>query len=338
MKNLYAVFFLVFCIQVNTLATDSSAIYYQRGLEEKTAKRWLVASTWFEKAISQNPKYLPAYLENAYTNLEMRKTDAAMRNFAMVLEMEPENPLALKEMMELYFNYHQYKKAIETAQKCKNCINSNKVMALSYYKLEDYTNAERLLLKLVKQFPTDAEICYTLGRTYMEMELEARAIPFFSKAVELDNTRKQWFYELGILYYNSNNFKNAVIVFNKAADLGFTQSMDFKENLGYAYLYSGDTENGEKILLNILDKRRGSRDIMRDLALTYYDLKNYDKCLEFCQKLMELDMKDAKALYQAGLCFIMKGQKDRGQQMCDKAIEMDPSLNALRQKKMNVGL
>jgi tetratricopeptide (TPR) repeat protein len=64
----------------------------------------------------------------------------------------------------------------------------------------------------------------------------------------------------------------------------------------------------------------------------------YDKSLEFCQKLIEFDAKDAKALYQAGLCFQKKGQKDKGQGMCDKAIEMDPSLASMRQKSMTMGL
>lgn len=338
MKTIFTILFLLIIGQSAVQASDSSAVYFQRGIEEKTAKRWLVASNWFEKAISQNPAYVPAYIENAYTNLEMRKTDVAMRNFIKANELEPENTIAITELMGLYYSYHQYQKAVDFALKCKNCINSARIIGLSYYKLEDYTNAEKYLLKLIKQFPTDAELSYTLARTYMNMELEARAIPFFSKAVELDATRKEWFYQLGVLYYNSNRFKDAVVCFNKAADLGYTQNLDFKENLGYAYLYSGDTQTGEKILLDILEKRRGSRDIMRDLALTYYNLKNYDKCLEFCQKLMELDMKDAKALYQAGLCFIMKGQKERGQQMCDKAIELDPSLNALRQKKLEMGL
>jgi tetratricopeptide (TPR) repeat protein len=64
----------------------------------------------------------------------------------------------------------------------------------------------------------------------------------------------------------------------------------------------------------------------------------YDKSLDFCQKLLEMDKNDGKALYQAGLCFQKKGQTDRGQQMCDKAIELDPSLASLRQKKMSAGM
>ena len=120
---------------------------------------------------------------------------------------------------------------------------------------------------------------------------------------------------------------------NKAASLGFKQSAEFTENLGYAYLYSGEFEKGEKILLNIHEKKRGDKDVMRDLAQAYYEHKMYDKALEFCQKLMELDMKDGKALYQAGLCFQKKGELERGMQMCDRAIELDPSLRSLKTKR-----
>jgi len=45
-----------------------------------------------------------------------------------------------------------------------------------------------------------------------------------------------------------------------------------------------------------------------------------------------------EALYQAGLCFQKMGQKDKGQAMCDQAIELDPSLAGLRQKQMSPGL
>jgi tetratricopeptide (TPR) repeat protein len=130
-----------------------------------------------------------------------------------------------------------------------------------------------------------------------------------------------------------------VITFNKAAAAGFTQSNDFMENLGFSYIYSGEVEKGEKLLMEVLAKKPGNKDLLRDIADAYYQLKNYDKSLEFLQKLMELDAKDAQALYQAGQCFIKKGEKDRGQAMCDKAIELDPSLSKMKkQKQMGVGL
>lgn len=338
MKILFSILFSLFSASILAQTTDSANFYYLKGMDEKQARRWLVASAQFEKAIHLNPAYTAAYLENANVCLEMRKTDDALHNFEKAYELDPANPIAGPALMDLYFSYHQYQQAIDFALKCKTCPNASRIEALSYFKMQDYGNAEKLLLKLVRLYPADAELIYTLGRTYVEMELEKKAIPYYQKAVQLDNSKSDWLFELGMLAYNTEDYKNAVTYFNQAADKGFKQSLEFTENLGYAYIFSGDFEKGEKLLLDVMEKKRGSKDIMRDLAQVYYDRKMYDKSLEFCQKLMELDMKDGKALYQAGLCFQKKGQVERGQQMCDRAIELDPSLAPLRQKKMSAGL
>ena len=91
-------------------------------------------------------------------------------------------------------------------------------------------------------------------------------------------------------------------------------------------------KKGEKLLLSILAKKPGNKDILRDIAEACYKQKNFDRSLDYCRQLIELDANDAKALYQAGLCFQQKGQKKKGQSMCDNAIKMDPSLSGLRQK------
>ena len=339
MKNLLIVI-IIFCYsQSFAQATDSAVFFYQKGVEEKTAKRYLVASKNFDKAIRFNPTYTAAYIDNGYVNLEMRKTDAAITHFTKANELEPENNAAINELMNLYFSYRQYPKAIAFAQKCNACDNAEKIIALSYFQTEDYGKAEKGLLALIAKKPSDPETNYTLGRSYMEMEQEKKAITYYEKAVTLDTTKNNWLHELALLYYAINNYKSAVVYFNKAAANGFPQSNDFNENLGYSYIYAGEFEKGEKILLDIMAKKPGNKDILRDIAQAYYDRKLYDKSLEFCQKLLELDIKDATALYQAGMCFIKKGEKDRGQAMCDKAIELDPSLNKLKkQQQMGAGL
>jgi tetratricopeptide (TPR) repeat protein len=140
-------------------------------------------------------------------------------------------------------------------------------------------------------------------------------------------------YELALLHYNNAAYAKSVVAFTKAAEAGFEQKNDFNENFGYALLYAGEFDKGEEKLVGILKRKPNNTTLLRDMADVFYQQKQYDKSLEYCQKLLQLDDKDAKALYQAGLCFQKKGQKDRGQQMCDKAIEMDPSLENLRRKK-----
>ncbi len=307
-------------------------------MEEKAGRRYLVASQHFDKAILLNPNFIDAYVENGRVNKEMSRTDASKANFIKAFELDKDNEAAIVELMELYFNYRQFDKAVDIAKKCKSCGDKDRIIAMSYFQMEDYGNAEKMLLTLVNKNPKDAEITYTLARTYLEMGMEAKSIPYYNKALELDNTKSKWHLELGLLLYNNDNYKAAVQSFHKAIESGIVRTNDFNENLGFAYLYSGDLDNGEKLINEIIARKPGNKELIRDAAQAFYDRKAYDKCLDYCQKLMEMDMKDGKALYQAGLCFQKKGQTAKGQGMCDKAIELDPSLAGLRQKKMIMGL
>ncbi len=321
-------------IQAICQTPESPDSYFQKGIEEKTASHFLVASSYFDKAIAANPGFKEAYIENGYVNLSMRKTDKAMAQFSKVLELEPNNTVAVQELMQLYYDYHMYAKAKEMADKCTTCLSAEKIKAMCSYNDEDYGAAIKGLTKYLSKNPTDAEATYTLARSYLDMEDYKNAIPYYNKAVVLNSEKNTWIYELGLLYYSQENYKDAVVFFNKAAEKGYPRKNDFVENLGYAYMFSGQADQGEKLLLGLLEKKPNDKTLLRDMAEAFYNGRMYDKSLGYCQKLMELDGKDGKALYQAGLCFQKMGQKEKGQGMCDKAIELDPSLNSLRQKQM----
>ncbi|HMO62673.1 MAG TPA: tetratricopeptide repeat protein [Ferruginibacter sp.] len=319
-------------------AGDSAAFYFQKGIEEKTAGRFLQASKYFDKAISFNSNFKEAYIENGYANIEMRRTDAAKAHFSKVYELDPNNSIAIKELMEILYNHRQFAKAKEMAAKCKGCPGSEKIIGMCAYQQEDYGLAVKMLGGYLSKNPTDAEATYTMARSYLDMEDYRGAVPYYKKAIALNEEKSAWAYELALLYYNNDDFKNAVVMFGKAAERGYTQSNDFKENFGYAHIYAGNFDDGEKLLLEVLQRKPNNKEMLRDMAEAYYKNNKFDKSLNYCQKLMEMDMNDGKALYQAGLCFQKMGQKDKGQAMCDKAIEMDPSLNSLRQKSMTMGL
>lgn len=318
--------------------SDSANFYFNKGVEEKAARRMLVAHEAFDKAISFNPQHTEAYLANAQVLLDMRRTDKALQNFTKLHELQPGNKEAIRELMGLYFNYRQYDTAIAFAKKCTDCADADRITGMSYYQQEDYAQAEKALLAAIKQNSNDAEANYTLARTYLDIEEYKKAVPWYEKSIAMPGAKNVWMYELGLLYYNNNDYKNAVAAFEKAASNGFEQKNDFNENMGYASLYAGDYSKGEQLLLGILKRKPNNTVLLRDMAEIFYQQKQYDKSLEYCQKLMTINDKDGKALYQAGLCFQKKGEKDRGQQMCDKAIEMDPSLADLKRKKEMPGM
>ena len=334
MKNLLLVLSVLAVMPAMAVNSDSAKFYFNKGVEEQNARRFLVASRAFDKAIAFDSNFIDAYLQNGYVNLAMRKTDNAMSNFSKVIDLDPNNVLAVKELAELYFSYRQFDKAMTLAQKCTSCPNAEKIIAMSNFHLENFELAIKGLLSYSKKNPADAEAFYMLASSYLGTEQNKEAAKYYQKAIELDASRVNWMNELGILYYEMNDFKNAVIYFNKAKEKGFPPSASFIENLAYSYVYSGDFATGEKMLMDQWAKTPGNKDILRDLADAYYERKLFDKSLEFCQKLLEMDMKDAKAMYQAGMCFQKKGDKDRGQGLCDKAIEIDPTLASMRKQQM----
>ncbi len=338
MKNL-----LTICIAICSanafagLPIDSAQFYYNKGIEDKTARRFLLASQNFEKALAFNKNYTEAFIENGYAALEMRKTDLAVKSFTKANELQPGNMSVVKELTNLYYDYRQWDKAILFAKKCQDCSNADRIIGMSNYQKEEYPEAVKYLQKAIANSPADAQATYTLARTFLDMEDYKKAVPVFEKAVTLDPAKAEWQNELGLLYYNNNDFKGALAAFEKAKAAGFTVNNDFNENLGYAYLYSGNFAKGEELLMNVQQKKPGNKDITRDLAQVLYEQKQYDRSLFYCQKLMEQDANDGKALYQAGLNFQKKGQKDKGQAMCDKAIQMDPSLASKRTKQGDLG-
>jgi tetratricopeptide (TPR) repeat protein len=339
MKNQISFLAILFAVSNAHGQSDSTQFYFNKGLEEKKASHWLQASKHFNKAIKFDAKFTNAWLEDGLVNLEMRKTDQAKADFTKVYELEPGNAIATRELMELSFNYRQWAKALEFAQKCSSCPNAPRITALSYYQLEDYGKAEKLLLQVLNSNPADAVLNYSLAKTYIEMEAYPKAAPYFQKAIDLDTSRVNWMVELGDEFYEAQRFKDAVKYYNMAINHGYTPNNDFLTDLGFSYIYSMEYKKGEDMIKGVYDKNPGKKDLLSDVADAFYDRKMYDKALEYCQKLLELDMKDTKALYKAGLCFQKKGEKDRGQAMCDKAIEMDPSLASLKkQQSFGAGL
>jgi tetratricopeptide (TPR) repeat protein len=320
--------FLTF--SANAANRDSAVFYFEKGLQEKKERIYLTASRSFEKALSFDPSFADAYLQNAYVLLEMKKLDPAMQAFTKVHSLQPNNKEVIKELMNLHYNFRQFTKATEFANKCADCTGASRIVGMSYFKDEDYGRAEKALIKAMTQEPDNAELTYTLGRTYLEMDQFQKAIPLYEKAFRLDNSKYAWMYELGLIQFNLANFPAAVAAFKSAVKSGLKRDNDFNENFGYAMLQSGDFEDGEKVLLSVWERKPGTKDILRDMAEVLYAKKKYDRSLVFCQNLMELDAKDAHALYQAGLNFQKNGDKSKGQQMCDRAIQMDPALASLR--------
>ncbi len=332
MKNL---FFLLFTILAATTyaQTDSTNYFTDLGKTYQEANKHLLAYDQYAKALKISPAHLPAIEGSAHTAIQMRKLPTAIEHLEKAHQIAPANQKISNELLKLLYDYQQYDKAVIVATSCTSCENKEKILGMIYYKEENYAKAEKVLLKAAAQDPKDADVSYTLARTYIDLEYYDKAIPYYVRTLELDPKRASVHNELGLLYYNQTQYGKAVASFEQALENGYKANLDFTENLAFAAVYNNQIDKAENAFQSILERKPGNVNLLRGIADAMYDRKQYDKSLSYCQKLMEINPKDAKALYKAGLNFIKKGDKSKGQTLCDEAIKLDPSMESMRQKK-----
>lgn len=321
--------------------TDSAGIFLQKGLEEKNKGRRMESLKHFEKAYGYNKSDKQIVAELASANVELRRYFQARENYKQLEQLGDNSAGTYKQIMQLSFNMRQFDEAIKYANLLKKTDPSEKVayyIGKAHYQKEFYGDAIKFLDVAAKEDPNNAEVPYMVAKAYADMLNYKQAAAYFQKALAIDPNQSQWMYEMALMYYGMHDDQNALKYMLEAADKGLKRDNEYLENLGIAYLNAGKFNEGLGILQEALQRRPSDMNLLNMIAEGCYDAKKYDLAIEHWDKVLELDKTNASALYMIGLSYQKKGEKDKGMALCDKAIELDPSLAKNKQKMQMPGM
>ena len=319
---------------------DSADFFLQKGIQEKEKGRRMESLKYFEKAIKYDGNNKAVLTELASAYLDLRRYSHARETYKKLVDMGDGNKENYKQLVSLSFQLKQHDDVLAYATKLKQLDPSEKVsfyIGKVQYEQDNYGEAIRTLGDAAKEDPTNAEIPYMIARSYADMMNYKQAIPYFQKAIELAPTQNYWIYELGLICYAMHDDKNALKYILEAGAKGYKRDNDYLENLGIAYLNVGDLDQGVGILGEILKKKPSDLNILNMVAEAYYYKGKYQLAIDYWDQVMFYDKNNASALYMIGMSYQKKGDKEKGQFLCDKAIELDPSLASLKQKKQMPG-
>ena len=319
---------------------DSAAFYLQKGLDEKAKGRLLESYKNFEKAYNYNQKDKQIVTQLANSLFEMRRYPQAKEKYQQLEKMGDESAATYKQLMTLSFNMRQYNDAIRYAQLLKKADPSEKVayyIGKAHYDQENYGEDIKNLDIAAKENPQNAEVNYLIARAYADMQNFKQAVPYFEKAVSLDPNNNRWLYELGLIYYGMQDDKNSLKYLLLAGEKGYKKDNEYLQNLAVAYLNSGQADKGLGILKEALVRRPTDMNLLNIIAEASYDAKKYDDAINYWDQVLRIDKSNAEALYMIGMSYQKKGEKQKGMALCDKAIEMDPSLQKNKQKMQMPG-
>lgn len=315
--------------------TDSSEFFLQKGLEEKGKGRLMESYKAFDKAYTYNKNNKQVVSLLASSLFDLRRYPQAREKYIELEKMGDQSPATYKQLMNLSFNLRQFDDATKYANLLKQADPSQKVyyfIGKASYDQENYGQALKYLNMAAQEEPQNAEIPYLIARSYADMMNYKQAMPFFEKALALQPDNARWMYETGLMYYANHDDKNSLKYLLMAAEKGYKKDNEYLENLAIAYLNTGNTDKGLDILTEALSRRPTDMNLLNMIAEANYDAKRWEKAIDYWDQVLALDKQNASALYMIGMSYQKKGEKQKGQQLCDKAIEMDPSLAGKKQK------
>jgi tetratricopeptide (TPR) repeat protein len=326
------------------IGVDSADYFLQKGLQEKQNGRRMESLKNFEKAVRYDSSSKPIVTELAAAYLDLRKYANARIMFKKLVALGEVTAANLKQILTLSFQLKQNDDVLLYAEKLKQADPNEKIsyyLGKVNYDLDNYGDAIRHLNKAETEEPTNAEVPYMIAHSYADMTNYKQAIPYFHKAIALDSSKNYWVYELGLIYYAMHDDKNALTYILKAAERGYKRDNDYLENLAIAYLNVGELDKGVEMLNEILKRRPSDLNILTMVAEAYYYKGRFDDAINYWDKVLEYDKENYSSLYMIGMAYQKKGgkeNKEKGITLCDRAIQLDPTLASLKQKKMTMGM
>jgi tetratricopeptide (TPR) repeat protein len=79
------------------------------------------------------------------------------------------------------------------------------------------------------------------------------------------------------------------------------------------------------------------QELLYNIGDAFYHSGKYQEAIDHWDQILALDKKNANALYMIGMAYQKKGDKQKGEQLCNQAIAMDPNLKELRQERKMPG-
>lgn len=341
MKNLLLIVSLCISTAIFSQNKDSAAYFLQKGNEAKQGRLYMIAAQHYKKTLGFDAGNIEALRGLGSVSVEMRRYPDAVQAYGEVIKKEPNDPEANENLASLYFWTRRWNDAITAAKKMKDLKigkNADYIIGKSYAELEDYGQAYTYLQAAGKQDTTNADIPYTIARGFVEMSNYRNAAPFFVKAISLDTSKPRWVYECALNYAAIPDDKTAIKYYLLAAERGYKTDNDYIENLSISYEGTGQLDKCIELMKKVLEKKPADIALLNGVAQLLYKTGKYQEAIDYWDKILGYDKQNAKSLYMIGMAYQKKGDKEKGQQLCDQAIKMDPSLASLRQQKGDKGL
>jgi tetratricopeptide (TPR) repeat protein len=279
-----------------------------------------------QQALEYEDRAAYIYNELGMVLLAMGVADQAIEHFSRAIALSPtwalpHNNLGIghsqKDSMDEARQY--YLKAVELKPDLASAYTN---LGNLYFKLEQADSAEMMYQNAIANNPADKSNYYFMGLLLSALDgRQQEAIPFYHKALELDNDYPEVCYELGNLFFMSEQADSAEVMYKRATLLNpdFTEAYLF---LGLLYFENNRLEEAEQSFLEAIRTNPTYLPAYECLVTQYQ--QEWDKAADLLQNAPLENYDKIYVLQQSGLTFMRSDAYDDAQHAFQMAVDLDP--------------
>jgi tetratricopeptide (TPR) repeat protein len=226
--------------------------------------------------------------------------DLALVYLQLAIYLDPEQPLALLTLADLYENLKKPALALKVYQKVpeRSALRRNAEiqMAVDLDALDRTDEAKKRLDKLIADRPKDLDAIRALGDILRGRKDFAECANVYGKGIDaLGAPEKQnWvlFYFRGICYERSKQWPAAEADLKKALEL-YPEQPHVLNYLGYSWVDQGiNLDEGMRMIRRAVEQRPDDGYIVDSLGWAYFRISNYDDAVKNLERAVELKPED----------------------------------------------
>ena len=242
---------------------ETSIKYIKKSFELKNSKLYKEAIEMLYKALEckngEKNAEIISQIADLYTLL--KNYERALEEYEKVLDIDENHTHSLDKISQIYFLLENYTKALEYSKKLLKTTNNpdyfiNHLQIL--YKLKYFDKMKELYESSDIELKNNSQILYIMSKTGLYPKEE-----FLKRAVEKNNKLVKPCFDLAVLYWENENYKQAKDLFEHINKL---------EKNPLAYFYLGLIEHYEGNFFNAIDNYLESIKLDKTNDKCYFEL------------------------------------------------------------------
>src|SRR6201996_1890531 len=301
---------------------DSYARWMTRNKDDEAAKGIYEA---FDKKLARHPlvleglrdtkanKKLPPLVDSAQagaaealygigaTLIRRGGEDLALVYLQLALYLQPNHPLALLSLADLYESVKRPAMAIKVYERVPANSplkrNAQIQLATDLDAADRSDEAIKILKSVITEDPKDLEAIMALGNVERNRKKFADCVDTYSKGIDAlpdanDKTNTVWYYYRGICEERSHQWSKAEVDMKKALELQPDQP-HVLNYLGYSWIDQGiNLDEGMKMIKRAVDQRPDDGYIVDSLGWAYFRIGNYEEAAKTLERAIDLKPED----------------------------------------------